>query len=170
MCPRGSQMELMALCQRYSDGAVQLQYVTMFTGVCKPKGAQTYRSLWITPGTPSVAGVAVAQAAPVTTMMVTCPDGSKAGDSIQICYLAYRVARLRRFSSVDYAVHVSAISLICWLLMQFTLNFCVNRGIHLQIGGSSLDGMPSRAPMTKVEYNPRFLPLKKCLFSSCTNR
>lgn len=75
------------LCRRYSDGHVTLQYVTMFTGVCKPKGAQTYRSLWVSPGGGSTPVMAVGQPmvpAGMQTMSVTCPAGCKAGDSVAI--------------------------------------------------------------------------------------
>ena len=82
-----------ALCQRYSDGAVTLQYVTMYTGVCKPKGTLTYRSLWVSPGggggtmgqamvRQPVAQAVVPQAG--TLMAVTCPPGCGAGDTVAI--------------------------------------------------------------------------------------
>ena len=79
-----------------------------------------------------------------------------AGSTAQICYLAYRVARLKRFNGAEYAVHVTAIACISWLIMQFTLNFCVNRNVHFQIRGSSRDGMPDRSAMSRITYNPTF--------------
>ena len=39
--------EIEALCRRSSDGLVTLQYYTEFTAQCKPKGARTYRALYI---------------------------------------------------------------------------------------------------------------------------
>lgn len=101
--------KIIALCTRYSDASVTFQYVTQFTGVCKPKGAQTYRALYIIPGgmllTPAAGGgfqcagtqmiaagtpvqsiAAVQPAVPVgmQTMGVTVPPGVKPGESIQI--------------------------------------------------------------------------------------
>ena len=77
--------KITALCREFSDSSVQLQYVTMYTGACKPKHARTYRGLYMTPG---VVQGSVAVAAPPSTqsqlMMVTCPPGVKAGDMIQI--------------------------------------------------------------------------------------
>lgn len=76
-----------ALCRRYSDAAVTLQYATEFTQVCKPKGAQTYRALFICPGSGtmgieagvSAVGVPVpAQLQPqMTSVQVTCPEGKR---------------------------------------------------------------------------------------------
>lgn len=93
------------------------------------------------------------------------------GTTVQICYLAYRIARLRRFNGAEYAVHVTAITCISWLIMQFTLNFCVNRGVHFQIRGSSQDGMPDRSAMTRITYNPTFFGKDTICFlpgSSCS--
>jgi len=99
MKPANQQIDekIQALCRRYSDGAVQLQYVTLFTGVCKPKGAQTYRSLWVSPAGGMGGGMGQpafgqpmqpalqAVAPPAGTMMqVTCPAGCKAGDTVAI--------------------------------------------------------------------------------------
>ena len=85
--------KIQALCQRYSDGAVTLQYVTMYTGLCTPKGTMPYRSLWVSPGggggtmgQPMV-GQPVAQAVVPqagTQMAVTCPPGCGAGDTVAI--------------------------------------------------------------------------------------
>ena len=80
----------MALCRRYSDGTVNLQYATEFTGNCKPKGTRTYRGLYVSAG--GAGGVmqpqpgrAVAQAMPaMMQMQVTCPPGCKPGDSVMI--------------------------------------------------------------------------------------
>ena len=84
--------KIQALCERYSDGAFTLQYVTMRTGVCADKGLP-YRSLWVSPGggggtmgQPMV-GQAVAQAVVPqagTQMAVTCPPGCGAGDTVAI--------------------------------------------------------------------------------------
>ena len=95
------------------------------------------------------------------------------GSTVQICYLAYRVARLRRFNGAEYAVHVTAITCISWLIMQFTLNFCVNRNVHFQIRGSARDGMPSRSAMSRIPYNPTFFGKHSLCFlpgSSCIIR
>lgn len=85
---------IQALCRSFSDGAVALQYETRFTGVCKPKGARTYRALYISAAGTASAGVAgmaiqpqMAQVMPqaMTQMMqVTCPPGMKDGDAVQI--------------------------------------------------------------------------------------
>ena len=84
--------KIQALCERYSDGAVTLQYVTMCTGLCADKGLP-YRSLWVSPGggggtmgQPMV-GQPVAQAVVPqagTQMAVTCPPGCGAGDTVAI--------------------------------------------------------------------------------------
>ena len=71
------------LCRRYSDSSVTLQYATEFTGQCKPKGARTYRALYIVPGGGGGMPVATASAA-MTQMQVACPSGNKSGDPIMI--------------------------------------------------------------------------------------
>lgn len=83
---RAIDQQIEQLCARYSDGAVTLRYVTMFTGDCKPKGTQVYRSLWVCPaggGGMVAVGQPMAQAG-TQTMAVTCPAGCKAGDSVAI--------------------------------------------------------------------------------------
>ena len=86
------------LCRRYSDGAVHLQYATQFTGQCKPKGARTYRALYVVPAggmqpqtqmtqpqMQPLTGVAVVAATPAQQhMQVTCPATCKPGDAIMI--------------------------------------------------------------------------------------
>mmetsp|Transcript_2433 Transcript_2433/g.4107 ORF Transcript_2433/g.4107 Transcript_2433/m.4107 type:complete len:263 (-) Transcript_2433:86-874(-) len=63
---------------------------TAWTGTCKPKGARTYRALWISPAAvQAVVGEPVMQAMPVTQpassmMLVTVPTGVKPGDPISI--------------------------------------------------------------------------------------
>jgi hypothetical protein len=91
---RAIDADIEALCRRHSDGSVTLQYATEFTGQCKPKGARTYRALYIIPGGAAGSaqvvmqpqpGMAVATASPATTQMqVACPPGSKPGDPIMI--------------------------------------------------------------------------------------
>ena len=73
--------KITALCREFSDSSVHLQYVTAFTETCKPKGARTYRGLYISPGSVAVAALPSTQS---QLMMVTCPPGVKAGDMIQI--------------------------------------------------------------------------------------
>lgn len=99
------------LCNRHSDAIVQLQWVTQWTGVCKPKHARTYRALHIVPtqamhsmgmppavigGVPIGAqpvmgqqqGGMVAHGVPVQptmqTMEIACPPGVSAGSVVQI--------------------------------------------------------------------------------------
>ena len=63
---------------------------TAWTGPCKPKGARTYRALWIYPagqvvaGQPAVTGVPMVAPAAPSVMLVTVPVGSKAGDTLNI--------------------------------------------------------------------------------------
>lgn len=82
-----------ALCRSRSGAGVTLQYAQMFTGVCKPKGAKTYRAVYVIPGDGGgfggqpMGGVMPMAAAPMPQgqmMQVTCPVGSKAGDTIQV--------------------------------------------------------------------------------------
>ena len=86
------------LCREFSDATVTLQYMTMFTGQCKPKGAREWRALWVSPGGGGMQAMGMqsvpmgmpqmAQAVPMqsaaVTMQVTCPAESGAGDQIQI--------------------------------------------------------------------------------------
>jgi len=94
---------IVELCRRTSSGSgAKLEYVTMWTGACKPKGARTYRALIIAPGEgagvpggvagssfsptlPVVSGIPmVASASTMITMQVTTPPTSKGGDTISI--------------------------------------------------------------------------------------
>ena len=88
--------EIEALCRRHSDGSVTIHYETQFTQQCKPKGARTYRALYISagggggngmivqpqPGLPVTSALAVV--APTQTMQVACPPGSKPGDPVMV--------------------------------------------------------------------------------------
>lgn len=79
--------EIEALCRRSSDGLVTLQYYTEFTAQCKPKGARTYRALYIITagGTPTQMEMGMQHAMQQPgTLQVTCPPTSKAGDTILI--------------------------------------------------------------------------------------
>ena len=76
-----------ALCRRYADGAVNLQYTTQFTSNCKPKGARTYRALFISAGGGGGGGplgTAIGTTALTTQMQVQCPPGCKPGDPLMI--------------------------------------------------------------------------------------
>ena len=73
-------------------------------------------------------------------------------------YFAFRVARRKRFSVLEYTLHVLALNYIAWMSNQYMINLCINKEISLQYGGSSEDGMPDRRPYTRVVYNPALLP------------
>ena len=75
--------KIVAHCAQYSDSAVGLQYITSFTGLCKPKGAQIYRGLYITPNL-QMSGASSSNAMPTQMLQVTCPPGVKAGEPFQI--------------------------------------------------------------------------------------
>ena len=73
------------LCRSFSDGSVTVHFNTQFTGLCKPKHSRTVREVYITAASAGVAAVGQPMAQPMAQMMqVTCPAGSKAGDSVQI--------------------------------------------------------------------------------------
>merc|ERR1712113_548998 len=54
-----------------------VEYRTRWTGMCKPKNAQPYRAIVISPGSPIGAQAA-------NTMMVQVPEGSGPGTTLQV--------------------------------------------------------------------------------------
>lgn len=65
---------------RSTGGQVTVQYRTMFVGMCKPKGAQPFRAIALSP-----AGVAIGMAAPVgQPMQVQIPEGATPGTVLQV--------------------------------------------------------------------------------------
>jgi hypothetical protein len=81
------------LCRRASNATpgVHFQFATAFTEVCKPKGARTYRAVYISPRG-AHGGVAQVQAAmpmqslqpAVPSVTVACPPNAKEGDQLQV--------------------------------------------------------------------------------------
>merc|ERR1719265_338123 len=72
------------LCAQFgAETGVSIQYYTLYTGMCKPKGAKTIRGLIVTASAPATIG---AMTGPVgTTMMsVQVPPGAQPGQTIQI--------------------------------------------------------------------------------------
>ena len=76
-------------------------------------------------------------------------------------YLAFRVARRRRFRGAEYAVHVLALTFIAWMGSQYMINWCINKSLPLQPCEAAADGMPDRSPSTRHAYWPMLSPFSR---------
>lgn len=79
--------EIRGLCDKFSSETGRtIQYYTQYTGLCKPKHAQTMRAIVICSSSPATIGAVVGPpvATGTTTMSVQVPPGVQAGQTLQI--------------------------------------------------------------------------------------